>query len=405
MELSLPFPRRVPRARTRRGKLTDTRVRHTLERLRSHRLTLHVVLCSLLALPLLGGGWLWLRDSSLVSVRHVHITGVHGVDAVEIRAALDDAATRMTTIDFDPAALRAAVSTFAIVGTLHVSTSFPHTVSISVSERPPVAALLSAGQRTAVAADGTVLGPALLSSSLPTVAGSVEPSVGVRLREPTALAAVTLLGAAPAALARMVTRAYSGPEGLTLEMRSGLLVYFGNATRPHAKWMSLARVLASPSAAGALYVDVRLPERPAAGFSSTSPSPSPSPSSTSTSGLSSTLGSGSATTEAGASDPTAAALAERLATAAGGSTSTAGSSTSGTSAAEESEASTGATAASGTSETETSSPSSSSAGSSESVASEASSTPASPAASSQSGAAVAPAAATSEQSSGSAAGG
>jgi hypothetical protein len=43
-------------------------------------------------------------------------------------------------------------------------------------------------------------------------------------------------------------------------------VYFGDASRPHAKWLSLARVLADPSSAGASYVDVRLPERPAAGF-------------------------------------------------------------------------------------------------------------------------------------------
>ena len=69
-----------------------------------------------------------------------------------------------------------------------------------------------------------------------------------------------------APLAKQVTRAYSSSKGLTLAMHSGLLVYFGDGTRPHAKWLSLARVLADPSSAGASYVDVRLPERPAAGF-------------------------------------------------------------------------------------------------------------------------------------------
>jgi hypothetical protein len=59
-----------------------------------------------------------------------------------------------------------------------------------------------------------------------------------------------------------------GPQGVTVAMRNGLLVYFGDATRPHAKWLSLARVLADPSSEGASYVDVRLPERPAAGFAS-----------------------------------------------------------------------------------------------------------------------------------------
>ncbi len=59
---------------------------------------------------------------------------------------------------------------------------------------------------------------------------------------------------------------YSGPKGLTVVLRSGLLAYFGDATRPHAKWIALTRVLADPSSAGVAYIDVRLPERPAAGF-------------------------------------------------------------------------------------------------------------------------------------------
>jgi cell division protein FtsQ len=318
MELSLPLLRRPPRRTTRRGggagggERAPTRavhaLSHVLDLLRGNRRALRATVAMLVMLPLRGGGWLWLRDSSFVAVRHVHITGVHGTEAIEIRTALDDAATRMTTMHFNDAALRSAVSSFAIVGALHVTTSFPHTVSISVSERPPVAALQSAGQRTAVAADGTVLGPAWLSSSLPLVTASVEPPAGERVNEASALAAVAVLGAAPAPLARFVVRVYNSPEGLTVAMRNGLLVYFGDASRPHAKWLSFARVLASPNAAGALYVDVRLPERPAAGFSAPS-------SSSSTSTFTS-----STPVQAGASDPTAAALAARLSQAAGGST-------------------------------------------------------------------------------------
>jgi len=90
---------------------------------------------------------------------------------------------------------------------------------------------------------------------------------------------------------------FDGREGLTVAMRNGLLVYFGNDTRPHAKWTALARVLAAPSSAGAWYVDVRVPERPAAGIA----------------------GGGTSTpAQASASDPTAAALAASLAAAVGG---------------------------------------------------------------------------------------
>jgi hypothetical protein len=137
---------------------------------------------------------------------------------------------------------------------------------IHVVEQPPVAALVVGGARTAVAADGVVLGPELLSSSLPTVTGYHDALAGQRVEGPNVLAAVTVLGAAPTPLARVIARVYTGPDGLTVAFRSGLLAYFGDATLPHAKWLSLARVLADPSSQGASYVDVRLPARPAAGF-------------------------------------------------------------------------------------------------------------------------------------------
>jgi cell division protein FtsQ len=315
MELSLPFPRPLPsrgarggaRRKGRRVGAPTAYARWTLGRLSCNRLALRTTIVLLLTLSLLGGGWLWLRGSSLVAVEHVHISGVHGPEAIEIRAALDDSARRMTTMDFNAGALRSALASYAIVAGVQVRTSFPHTISISVSERPPVAELVAAGQRTAVAADGIVLGPALSSGSLPSVSGSVEPAPGARLNEPAALAAVTVLGAAPAPLARFVARVYEGPEGLTVAMRSGLLVYFGNDTRPHAKWLSLARVLVSPGSAGALYIDVRLPERPAAGFSTSSGSTTSS--STSAGPL-----------QTSTSEPTAAALAASLANAVGAST-------------------------------------------------------------------------------------
>jgi hypothetical protein len=137
-----------------------------------------------------------------------------------------------------------------------------------VVEQLPVAALSVGGTRTAVAGDGVVLGPALLSSSLPTVAGYHDALTGARVQGPNVLAAVAILGAAPTPLRRALARVYNGPEGLTVAFRSGLLAYFGDAARPHAKWFSLARVLADSSSQGASYVDVRLPERPAAGFPS-----------------------------------------------------------------------------------------------------------------------------------------
>lgn len=223
-------------------------------------------ICLIVALPLLGGGWLWLRHSSLVAVEHVRISGVHGPQAGAIEAALLEAAKRSSTLDVDSAGLRAAVSRFPAVSAVRATPRFPHSLRIEVTELPAVAALVVGGTRTAVAANGTVLGPGLLGSSLPDVADDVAPGTGSKLSNPLVLQALAVLGAAPGRIGSLASRAWFGARGLTVAMRDGLLVYFGDASRPHAKWLALAAVLADSSSAGASYVDVRLPERPAAGF-------------------------------------------------------------------------------------------------------------------------------------------
>jgi cell division protein FtsQ len=224
------------------------------------------LLAALIAAPVLGGGWLWLRQSSFVSVQQVQISGVHGPEAGAVESALVAAARGMSTLDVHSAALLAAVAPLRVVQDVKVVPRFPHGLRVEVVEQLPVAALVVGGVRTAVAADGVVLGSALLSSSLPSVSGGFEPAAGKRVSGASLLGVLTVLGAAPAPLAHLAERAFTGPRGLTVAMRNGLLVYFGDATRPHAKWLSLARVLADPSSAGASYVDVRLPSRPAAGF-------------------------------------------------------------------------------------------------------------------------------------------
>jgi cell division protein FtsQ len=259
---------------------------------------------ALLALPALGGSWMWLRDSSLVSVEHVHIRGVRGTQRRAIRLALEEAARHMSTLDVKVGALRAAVAPFPVVRDVKVASGFPHTLRITVIEQPPVAALAVGATKTAAAADGVVLGSGLLKPSLPLVAGASSDPIGTgRVKSPATLAALSALGVAPPALVGWVARVFTGKEGLTVAMRNGLLLYFGDASRAHAKWLSAARVLADPSSQGAWYIDVRLPERPAAGLSG---------------GASVSSESAAGATQVGASDPTAASLASSLAEAVNG---------------------------------------------------------------------------------------
>jgi cell division protein FtsQ len=264
--LARPLGLLAPRTHARPATGAARRAALALSLLREHKRLRVALLGSVIALPLMGGAWLWVRSSPLVAVEHVRLSGVHGPEAQAIEAALVGAARHMSTLEVRPGALHAAVAPFRVVREVRATPSFPHGLRIDVLEQLPVAALTVGASRTAVAADGVVLGPALLSSSLPTLAGALQLAPGEHVRSSSLLAALAVLGAAPTPLVGLVARSFDGPRGLTVAMRDGLLVYFGDASRPHAKWLSLARVLADPSSAGASYVDVRLPERPAAGF-------------------------------------------------------------------------------------------------------------------------------------------
>jgi cell division protein FtsQ len=215
------------------------------------------------ALVLLGGGWLWLRDSRLVAVDQVSVTGLSGTEAPRVRAALEGAARDMTTLHVRPDQLKTAVEPFPAVMGVDAHPDFPHGMRIVVHEHVAVAALTSGSDRVPVAADGTLLRGSS-TSGLPEVAVAAPPP-GDTLADRRILRVIALLAAAPPELRAKVRRVYAGPRGLTAPLADGPVLYFGGADRLRAKWTAAARVLADRSSAGATYLDLRLPERPAAG--------------------------------------------------------------------------------------------------------------------------------------------
>ena len=225
-----------------------------------------VVLAALAAVAILGGCWLWLRDSPLVAVRQVRVTGVAGPDARQIRAALTLAARNMTTLDVRVGQLRTAVAPYPVVKDLRVSTQFPHGMRIRVIEGLPVGALVAGGHAIAVSGDGTVLHD-IPTGSLPSVPVALLPG-GSQITDRNALDALALLADAPPRLTgriEQVTRV--APHGLVVQLRSGPALYFGDDTDLDAKWSAATEVLADSSSAGATYIDVTDPSRPAAGAS------------------------------------------------------------------------------------------------------------------------------------------
>ena len=203
----------------------------------------------------------WLRDSPLVSVEDVSVTGLTTKDASRVRASLVSAAHTMTTLHVDRDELEQAVSPYPAVRTIEVQTDFPHGLRIHVVEHRPAALV----RGLPVAADGTILRGIPVEGRLPKLESGGGLG-GSRLTDPAALHGARVAGAAPAALRpRLESIEMRSQDGIVVQLRDGPELIFGEATRVRAKWIAAARVLADPAAEGATYIDVRLPGRPAAG--------------------------------------------------------------------------------------------------------------------------------------------
>jgi len=216
-----------------------------------------LALCLLLA----AGYQFWLRDSTLVAVEDVSVSGLTTKDAARVRAALASAAHTMTTLHVDQAELDRAIEPYPVVRALDVRADFPHGLEIRVIEHRPAA--LVGG--LPVAGDGTILRGLPVEEKLPTIDARADLR-GNRLTDPVALHAARVAGGAPGALRpRVESLELRGEDGIVVQLRDGPELIFGDAHRVHAKWLAATRVLADPDAEGATYIDVRLPGRPAAG--------------------------------------------------------------------------------------------------------------------------------------------
>jgi cell division protein FtsQ len=229
------------------------------------RRVLRLVPVLLVLLVLAGGGWRWLRDSSLVRVNSVEVTGVTASDGAEVRAALEDAARGMTTLHVRPAVLREAVRQYASVAAVSARSDFPHRLTVHVTEQRPVAALApDDGRRIPVTGAGIVLDGVVADKDLPSVR-LASPALGARLRDRRLLGALAVARAAPAPLLHRSDEVTLESRGVVVALRDGPELVFGSGGDARAKWVAAARVLAEPSAAGATYFDLRVPGRVAAG--------------------------------------------------------------------------------------------------------------------------------------------
>jgi cell division protein FtsQ len=215
-------------------------------------------------LVLYGGYMLWFRNMSWFAIDDVTVRGAT-TNEREIHSAVEQVAGDMTTLHIKDGELRDAVARFPTVASVAASTSFPHGLEVTITERLPVAFIQVGGQRTAVSADGYLLaGADFDAKALPRIEGAA--AHGVRLDQDAA-AQAAILGATPGPLKNRITSSTWDDQrgGVVVDLKNGPEVRFGDGSRAQDKWEAAVTVLSSNERGSPSYLDVSVPDRPVSG--------------------------------------------------------------------------------------------------------------------------------------------
>jgi cell division protein FtsQ len=223
-----------------------------------------LIAAAIVFVVLYAGYMLWFRNMSWFAIDSVTIKGAT-TNEREIKAAVEGVAGDMTTLHINDTELRNAVARFPTVASVGASTSFPHGLQVTITERLPIAFAQIHGQRTAVSADGYLLaGASFDQKQLPRIEGAA--AHGPRLDE-NAAAQAAILGATPAPLRNRVTVSSwdDNRGGVVVDLRNGPEVRFGDGSRARDKWSAAVAVLSSNQRGSPSYLDVSVPDRPVSG--------------------------------------------------------------------------------------------------------------------------------------------
>jgi cell division protein FtsQ len=230
-----------------------------------------VIAAVLVTVVVLGGGYVWLRNSKLVAIRTVTVNGLAGPDVSQIETKLTDTAKSMTTLNLNVTRLRTAVAGYKFVHSLSAQSYFPNGLVIQVDEQVPIAVAAEQGKEIVVDARGLLLVNEVAPFPLPVLLDAGQPDDGA-VTDSGALDALNVLGQAPYQLIRHVASAtWNADHGVVLQLRNGPKLYFGPTVEIAQKWLAAIAVLGAHTAAGAAYIDLSDPSRPAPGFTTSGP--------------------------------------------------------------------------------------------------------------------------------------
>lgn len=248
----VPFPRSIAGGRLELSRLAP-----------SGRSLLTALLILLTALGLYAGA----RTSSLFAIERVAVEGAPPAVAAHVREALAPALGE-PLVGLDVAELGRRARTVPMVARVEFDRAFPHTLRVVVVPEIPVAVLRQGSSSWLAAAGGRVVGelPTGGRPGLPRVwlKRDVDVRVGDALKglELAAVAAVAPLAERP--LPVRIASVVAAKDELTLVLRSGVELRLGDDSDLALKY-ELARRVLPQLAAGDLYLDLSVPERPVAG--------------------------------------------------------------------------------------------------------------------------------------------
>ncbi|MFP5070297.1 cell division protein FtsQ/DivIB [Pseudonocardia nantongensis] len=179
---------------------------------RRRRRTLAVLATVLVLLIGLSAGAWWALGRFGPAVHDVEVTGTRQIPARDVSdAAGVEPGTPLAAVDTD--AVTARVAAIPGVASVEVGRSWPHTLTVTVAERTPVALVEGPGGRRIVDVTGYPYRPAPPDAAFPVLAlPRVAPD------DPATAAAVGMLQALPQPVRDQVRSVGFGPGGTTFEL-------------------------------------------------------------------------------------------------------------------------------------------------------------------------------------------
>jgi len=210
----------------------------------------------LLVLVAMVAGAVWLVFfSSVLTVRDVQVAGVRTMPADTVtQAAAVPLGQPLARVDVDQVQQR--VEKLPVVKHAEISRSWPHTVSITVTERTPVAAVRSGGTYRLIDAEGVMYRTVdQADKRLPVMTIGTQPAVA----HDAATEAAAVVAAMPHRLVARVSHVDARTmDSIELRLQDGRRVVWGNAESSRLK----ARVLSALLHRKAQVYDVSVPGSP-----------------------------------------------------------------------------------------------------------------------------------------------